>query len=508
MTTPSTPEIPDKPANSDWTTRLIAWGLVLIGIAGRVRLYLNNRSLGRDEAALALNIVQRNFFGLFKQLSNEQAAPIGFLILQKITTAIAGGGEKALRFMPLMASIAALILFWPLCKRLLTRRAALVALAVLSLAAKQYYFASDNKQYSVDVFVTVGMLALARCTLGTGEQSKIPTKRDLILLGAGGAISVWFSHPAIYVLGAITIAAALDGALSRERILNSIYVLAAWGVSFSLNFLLILHRLSRNDYMQTFWSAAGAFGPIPKSPGALIWYKKTFFKMFEDPMLLEFVGLAGFIYLLGLVGLYRRRKSLFALMFSPILLAILASMLHKYPFAARMILFIAPLVAATIGAGIDLLAEAGPALGTWAGWLALTLLLISPVMSSAGYLKSGLKDHEIRDSMAFIQAHKQPGDIYYVYPFCEYGFDYYKARFGLADATPIVGSQNVAGWDAYAAELRPLAGHRVWVLFEDTTDHGGINEQQMALHILDTMGSRIIEDKPQDEYVACYDLRP
>jgi hypothetical protein len=506
MTTLSTSESSPQPEISDWTTRLIAWGLILIGIAGRVRLYLNNRSLGRDEAALALNIVRRNFFGMFKPLANEQAAPIGFLILQKIATAIGGGGEKALRFIPLMASIAALILFWPVCRRLLSRRAALVALAVLSLAAKQYYFASDNKQYSLDVCVTVGLLFLAGQTLGAGGESRNPSKHDLIWLGAVGAAAIWFSHPAIYVLGGIAISAAMDGALSRERILNSVYVLAAWGVSFVLDFLLILHPLSHNDYMQTFWSAAGAFAPIPKSPGALIWYKKTLFKMFEDPMLLEFVGLAGFVYLLGLVGLYRKRKSLFVLMLAPILLALLASMLHKYPFAARMILFIAPLVAATIGAGIDLLWEAGPALGTWAGWLVLILLMISPVTSTAGYLKSGLKDHEIRDSMAFVQKHKEPGDVYYVYPFCEYGFDYYKGRFDLGDVTPIVGSQNISGWDAYAAELRPLAGKRVWVLFEDTTDHGGINEQQMVLHILDSMGTRLNELKPQDEYVACYGL--
>jgi 4-amino-4-deoxy-L-arabinose transferase-like glycosyltransferase len=493
---------------NQWLARGIAWGLILIGIAGRVRLYLNNRSLGRDEAALALNIVQRNFFGMFKPLANDQAAPIGFLILQKITVTIAGGGEKALRFVPLIASITALVLFWPLCKRLLSRRAALIALAVLSLAAKQYYFASDNKQYSLDVCIAVGLLYLAQCTIGAGAEPKNPSQRDLILLGAGGAAAVWFSHPAIYVLGGITLAAAMDGAISRERIVHSLYVLAAWGVSFSLNFLLILHRLSHNDYMQWFWSLAGGFAPVPKSPGALIWYKKAFFKMFEDPMLLEFMGLAGFVYLLGLVALYRRRRSLLVLMLAPILLAVAASMLHKYPFASRMILFIAPLVAATIGAGIDLLGEGGPPLGTWTGWIALVLLMISPVTSTAGYLKSGLQDHEIRDSMAFIQAHKQPGDIYYVYPFCEYGFDYYKDRFGLADATVIVGSQDVASWDAYAAELRQLAGHRVWVLFEDTADHGGINEQQMALHILDTMGKRYYEDKPRDEYVALYELNP
>ena len=258
--------------------------------------------------------------------------------------------------------------------------------------------------------------------------------------------------------------------------------------------------------MQTFWSAAGAFAPFPKSPGALIWYKKTLFDIFEDPLSLAFVGLAALAYALGLVAWWRGNRSLLAVMVLPIVLALAASILHKYPFKSRMILFVTPLLAAGVGAGIDLLWN-GPAPQRYGGVLALVFLLISPITTTLDYAHHPPKLHEMRDAMAFVAAHNQPGDVYYVYPFCEYAFNYYQGRYGLAGVTPVPGPSNFAGWDDWEKELSPLAGKRVWIFFEDPTDHNGVNDEQMALRVLSGMGRQVCMDEPFGEFVACYDLR-
>ena len=39
------------------------WGFVFLGIALRLRQYLLNNSLSGDEAGLAVNLVNRNFWG-------------------------------------------------------------------------------------------------------------------------------------------------------------------------------------------------------------------------------------------------------------------------------------------------------------------------------------------------------------------------------------------------------------------------------------------------------------
>ncbi|MGA3066596.1 MAG: glycosyltransferase family 39 protein [Tepidisphaeraceae bacterium] len=504
MTTQS--PITSDSETSAWKYRLAAWCLIVIGIAVRVRVYLGNRSLERDEAALAYNIIHRGFFGLFKQLDNDQAAPVGFLLVQKMVVCLLGPGEHALRLFPLLASIAGLVVFWFLCRRILTPRAAVIALAVIALSAKQFFYASQTKQYSTDVLVAVAMLLLTHGWVWDRATEPLSRRRRAVL-ACGGAAAVWFSHPAIFILGGIAAVGAWEYFQSADRRTKDFaIVMGAWAFSFALNYIFVLHRLSHHPFMQTFWSAAGAFAPFPKSPGALIWYKKNLFEIFEDPLSLAFAGLAALAYAMGLVAWWRGKKSLPAVMVAPILFALAASILHKFPFKSRMILFLTPLLAAGVGTGIDLLCSA-PAPQRYGGVLALVFLLISPFTTALDYARHPPQLHEMRDALAFVAAHNQPGDVYYVYPFCAYAFNYYQPRFGLAAAAPIVGTSNLADWNAWEKELSPLAGHRVWIFFEDPSDHDGVNDEQMALRILSGMGREVCRDEPFGEFVACYDLR-
>ena len=61
-------------------------GWFLIGLGGllRIRQYLHYRSLWGDEASLAFNLVNRSFVGLTKLLDYHQAAPVGFLFIEKL----------------------------------------------------------------------------------------------------------------------------------------------------------------------------------------------------------------------------------------------------------------------------------------------------------------------------------------------------------------------------------------------------------------------------------------
>jgi len=55
-------------------------GLILLGLVLRLRQYLLGRSVGLDEAMLALNIVGRDYAGLWKTLDYNQGAPVAFLL--------------------------------------------------------------------------------------------------------------------------------------------------------------------------------------------------------------------------------------------------------------------------------------------------------------------------------------------------------------------------------------------------------------------------------------------
>ena len=489
---------PKKTSNLWWT--LLALAVMAIGAAMRLRFYLYNRSMYRDEAALALNIVHRSFRGLLQPLDNDQGAPVGFLLLEKLVVTLLGNHEYSLRLVPLVASILTLPLFYWLCRQFLSQPFAVIALVVVAMGEKQYDYSADTKQYAVDVFATVALLLLAMLALGNPLRQTAGCRKGLIALAIAGALAVWFSHPAVFVLGAIGVMAAMEWIIRKPRsgILDLLGVALVWGLSFGANYLLVLHRLSHSHFMQSFWTEADAFAPVPKSIKALVWYKEQFFAIFESPCSLGFVGLSALVFVLGVGWLYRQRKSAALLVLLPILFALAASLVHKYPFKERLILFICPLIAIFIGAGFAYLFEGQRKA---VGIVALLFLLITPLNKTREYIHQPWMHSDMRKVVSLVAANRQPGDQLYVYEFCYYPYAYYRDRFGIADMPAIRAKQGIDGVDAYKKEFADMKGKRVWVMFEDAP------EQQSALAALDDMGKRVFEAKPFDEYVACYDLR-
>ncbi len=503
-----------RPADP-WPVRLLAWGLILIGAAVRLRVYLADRSLWRDEASLALNIIHRSFAKLFLPLDYNQGAPVGFLFIQKLAVTFFGGKELSLRLWPTLASILALPIFYHLCRLLLSRRGALIALAILALATDKSFDWADNKQYSTDFLVSVGLLLFAAEAFKDATDDPPPGMKEILPLALAGALAIWFSHPAIFVLSGIGLAAAIRWLAQKPRHnpLEILSLAAIWGASFLANYILSLRDLTRSDFLQRYWwKTADAFAPPPTSLASLVWYKRNFLELFQRPFSGELEGLAALAFLLGIVAIYRRRLAVLALLLTPIVAALVASGLHQYPFSDRLLLFSVPLTTILLAAGLDFLWQGQYRV---VGILALALLLISPITRTLDTLISPPQGCEIRDSMQFIADHRQSGDLFYLYPTAQYGFAYYQPRFGL-DGVPVsdikIGTRHIATLDDYARELGQFAGKRVWVLFEDPFNGDSVRESQFiaqqptAMDVLDSMGRCLYRDQPFNEYVACYDM--
>ena len=76
--------------NSFFSSPKLAWIIIGFGILIRLIQYLYNRSLWADEAVLALNIVNRSYLELLQPLDYDQAAPIGFLLVEKLAVQLFG----------------------------------------------------------------------------------------------------------------------------------------------------------------------------------------------------------------------------------------------------------------------------------------------------------------------------------------------------------------------------------------------------------------------------------
>ncbi len=489
---------------------IVAWGLIVLGAAARFRLYLGDQSLWRDEAKLALNITQRSFSGLFQPLDYDQGAPIGFLMIEKCAVSLFGGGELVLRFWPMLASVLTLPLFYYLCRRLLSPRAAIFALAILALAADNSFHIAEAKQYSTDLFVTVGLLLLAARSFSDDIGYSINTK-SLLPLAIAGGVAIWFSHPAIFVLSGIGAAFAVwwFGRTPRRGTAGIVLLAAIWLGSFFANYLVSLRGLTHSDYLQHFWAMAGAYAPLPTSGSAIFWYKRKFYALFVNPFSAEGESLAVLLFLLGIAAIYRVRKPIVAMLLAPILAALGASAIHKYPFDSRLVLFVFPLTAIAVAVGLNVLWESR---FRAAGILALGLMMISPVNRTLATLATAPKNCEIRESMAFIAQHRKPGDVFYLSPSARYGFAFYQARFGLNEVPVVFGSPEDGSLDSYAAELSAYAGKRVWVLVEDQSSGDPVGESEFVMQqpkvmdVMDSIGKCLWKAEPFNEYVACYDL--
>src|SRR5438067_8951608 len=93
------------------SSRHVAWSVICLGILARLIPYLSDRSLWLDELYLALNITSRSLPQLLQPLDHNQGAPVGFLMLQKLSTQVFGNSEYSFRLLPLLSGILSLLLF-------------------------------------------------------------------------------------------------------------------------------------------------------------------------------------------------------------------------------------------------------------------------------------------------------------------------------------------------------------------------------------------------------------
>jgi uncharacterized membrane protein len=482
--------------------------LVLAGFILRLRQYLVNRSLWLDEAMLTNNILSRTFAGLFQPLSDHQGAPVGFLLLQKTITLTFGDSEYALRLLPLLAGILSLAAMFALARKVATPFAGSLALALFAFSPALIYYTSEVKQYSSDVAIALGLCLLY---LKYG-QSEIKLK-DAAFLSLAGIIAVWFSHPALFVLGGLGLALFISAVRARDahKIITLLLIAAAWSLSLGALYFVNLRQLASHQFFQDFWRE----GFLPRAlPDALTWLTHSLYAPFADLLGLRTPYLVtAFLFFMGLVGLSRRlpRFGLFLLLV--FFLALFASFLTLYPFAGRMLLFLAPALTLLLAEGTEAVAALfeRPRWLAWTVRLALAgILLFGPLtLASENFAAPKMREH-IRPTMETLRDFRKDGDLIYVYYWAEHAVRFYAPKYGFAMSDFILGADHHDQPEAYCAELDALGGHaRVWFLFSHIYENGDFNERDFILEYLDSIGklSRTYRAPGTSVYLYLYDLR-
>ncbi len=329
-----------------------------LGVTLRVITYLDNRAMWLDEASLRANVVGVPVFDFSRPLLYDQLAPLGFLIVERVLATLVSGRNHVLRFLPLVAGLGALVLFQRLASRLLARRAALVALLLFAVSDDLIYYASEFKPYSLDPFFGVAITLATVSALG-----QIPSRRSILWLAVLAATAPWFSFASIFVAAACGSLLVIDALRAGRSLLAALWLSIGlgWLVNVLVSYRTARAMLDSATTMYRFWNFA--FTPQPSDDGWLSWAAGQLLEIFVNPLYLlcppnSLLGvvLPLVLLLIGGTSLARRSVQHFVLLVSPILLAMLATVLGYYPFHGRLILELVPALLLFIAEGTEWIA--------------------------------------------------------------------------------------------------------------------------------------------------------
>ena len=368
-----------------------AAALCVIGAVLRIVAYAQHRSLWYDEAALALNVVNRGFLGLLAPLDNLQTAPPLFLWAERLAVVAFGPNEWSLRAVPLVTGIAVAPLMWRVARRLLPAPIALLGVALVALSPTLVRYSAEAKPYVVDAFVT--LVLLDRALAATEPDA---SRRIWWSLAISGVVALTALTPAVFVLAGVVAYVVVktvvsDGAIAPRR---PIALALGWTASFLALLATVFRPLVDPDapigrFMRWYWTT-NFLTPEPPGLGtkvaALTWaaFTNTFFGAGAvRGMTVLLVGAL----VVGIIALVTaRRLAVVALLTVPGLALIVASVLRTYPIAERLVLFAAPLSALLIASSL-LLAQRiiGQRATSWAAAAATTVVM---VLSTIGVVAS------------------------------------------------------------------------------------------------------------------------
>lgn len=483
---------------------------LLLGAALRVAVFAAGRPFWHDEAALALNVFERDLAGLAAPLGHGQMAPFGFLALLKGASWILGEGERALRFVPLLLGLAGLPLFLGVARRALSGATLTLACLLFAISEPLVHYAVELKQYGGD---TTAILLVWWLALRAREAAW--SARACAALGAAGVVLPFFFNAVLLGMAGTGLALAWTPLRCRDR--HALRALAAIGLvfaaSFALQYALFLHDMTRTAFMVEFWQMA--FWPVPPRGGdEWLWLPERLAWVFERSAGFEPVALAALVSVAGALALARRDGALLAMLLLPWALALVASALEAYPFFQRFLLFTAPGLAILLAAGVEGLAARvrSPAAARGLAAVLALALLAMPAARTAHHVAEAWRPQRLRPVMAHVAEARRPGDRVYVYGEAADQLLYELRRLPLAVDDVEIGTISALGsvrdrrrWPF--AEAQRLAGSpRVWVVFAHVRTIAERSDEERLVAALDRCGVRLEHEAVPGAAAYLYDL--
>jgi hypothetical protein len=379
------------------------------GAAAQVWHWVQGRPLWLDEQMIAINLRDNGFRELTGSLTHHQSAPLGWLFAQRAILLALGTDERVLRLLPLLFSLATLMVVWLVARRWLGPVGAVTAGLLFGLAPALVRYAAELKQYSADAFCALALLALAAWAIENPDR--IP------LWWVAAAAASWLSMDAILL--APGLAVVLVGTVLRRQgwraALRASLLGLAWVTATAVHYLVALRYTTGEPHLRPWWQARGGF------PDGSLWSWLTDRPagLGADPLRLPPGPVTTGFWLLVLTGLavlLLRRTGFGLLLAAPLATAVVLGAAHAVPLASRLAIWLLPALFLAIAAAVEAIASPrGRALipataallvvavGAWSAFTPQVRYAVSPEATVDGV--------DDRAAMAWLKAHRQPGDL-------------------------------------------------------------------------------------------------
>ncbi|BCB76194.1 hypothetical protein GCM10022251_68640 [Phytohabitans flavus] len=383
---------------------------LLAGALARVWQWAHDRPLWLDEQMIAINVRDGGGFrGLAGPLLHHQSAPLGWLWAERGFLLAFGSGERALRLLPLLFSLATLVVVGLVVRRWFGPFGAVTAALLFGLAPSLIRYAAEVKQYSADAFCALTLLALAALA------AERPRWTNLWWLAAAAAS--WLSMDAILVTPGLAV--VLVGTAWRRHgwraAPRTLYLAPVWLLAAGTHYLVALRYTTGEPHLRPWWQARGGF-----PDGSLwAWLAGRPAGLAGDPLHLpEGPVTVGFWLLVaaGLAVLLVRRTALGLLLAAPLATAVVLGAAHAVPLAGRLAIWLLPSLFLPIAAVVEAVAAVAPRarIPATAGLTVIAVgagFALVPQMVYAvrpPRLVDGVDD---RAAMAWLAAERRPGDL-------------------------------------------------------------------------------------------------
>lgn len=459
---------------------ILLYSAIFFGISLAFYQFLYNRSLWNDEAALAVNLIDRTFRELLQPLDHKQVAPIAYLYVEKFLTLLMGKSEYALRIYSLITFILSIPMLYLVSKKLTNNKTlSLFAVALFSVNITFIRYSDEVKQYSSDVLFALIIIYL---TLSLSFEKR----KSLLIYGLVGAVAIWFSNPSVVILSVSGLYLLITEVYNKKNY-KIFYPFIVWVFSLGAYYILFIYDHPSTEFMKEYWKSA--FFPLGASPKVVIhflhlhfeyifksvtrtaWYPQFFWILYTFGILYAFVS---------------KNYKIVYFVFAPLLLHLLLSGLKLYPFDGRLILYLLGLLilfyAFTLYS-IYLLIVKVVKIPVWI----LILPVVAILIDAFDHIPFDIE--ESRDAIAKIKTQIDSNESIYVYHMAYTAFKYYQdADLLHLENSTIIGSLHRKHNEKYDRELLSLRG-KVWFLFA----HVYNDEEIYMINTMTKRGAKIIK---------------